>query len=70
MPRSSHVRAERQHVAGAVRLVPDRLAGRQRDRPRIAEAAHAAQRAEVVVERAVLLHQDDDVLDVLDGAGR
>src|SRR5690606_15379435 len=35
----------------------------------VAEAAHAHERAEVVVERAVLLHQDDDVLDVLDGAG-
>ncbi len=36
---------------------------------RIAVAAHAAQGAEVVVEGAVFLHQDDDVLDVLDGPG-
>ena len=41
----------------------------QRDGARVAEAAHAAQRAEVVIERAVLLHQDDDVLDVVDRAG-
>ena len=34
------------------------------DGARIAEAAHAPQRAEVVIERPVLLHQDDDVLDV------
>ena len=63
---------ERQDVAigvAGVRLVPDALAGRQLDRARIAEAAHAAQRAEVVIERAVLLHQEDDVLDVVDGAG-
>jgi hypothetical protein len=36
---------------------------------RIAEAADAAQAPEVVIERAVLLHQDDDVRDVLDAAG-
>ena len=37
---------------------------------RIAEPAHAAQHAEVVVEGAVLLHQHDDVLDVLQRASR
>ena len=56
-------------VRPCVRLVQDRLAARQRHRPRVAEAAHAAQGAEVVVEGAVLLHQDDDVLDVLERAG-
>ena len=35
----------------------------------ITEAANTAERAEVVVEGAVLEHQDDDVLDVFDGAG-
>ena len=49
-------------------LVPYRLAARKRHRPRIAEAAHAAQAAEVVIERAVLLHQDHHVLDVFQGA--
>ena len=39
------------------------------DRARVGEAAHAAQGTEYLVERVVLLHQDDDVLDVLDGAG-
>ena len=58
------VRVERQDVARAVRLVPDRLAAGQGHRARVAEAAHAAQRAEVVVERAVLLHEHHDVLDV------
>src|SRR5581483_11970372 len=41
----------------------------QGNRVRVAEAAYAAQRPEVVVEGAVLLHEDDDVLDVLDAAG-
>ncbi len=36
---------------------------------RIAVAAHAAQRAEVMIERAIFLHQEDDVLDVIDRAG-
>jgi hypothetical protein len=35
---------------------------------RVAETAHAAQHSEVVVERTVLLHQDDHVLDVGDAA--
>ena len=35
----------------------------------VAEAAHARQSAEVVVERTVFLHQDDDVPDIHDGAG-
>lgn len=63
-------RAERQdfaHAAGQ-RLVPDRLARGQRDGARVAIPTHAAQRAEVVVERAVFLHQDHDVLDVLNAA--
>ncbi|MNQ75757.1 hypothetical protein D3C85_905620 [compost metagenome] len=52
-----------------VDLLPDVASLGQRNREAIAEATHAHQRTEVVVERAVLLHQDDDVLDVLDGAG-
>ena len=35
------------------------------DRARIGEAAHTAKRAEMMIERSVLLHQDDDVLDIL-----
>jgi hypothetical protein len=68
-------RTERQHIAGLggdafrERLIPHGVAGGQRDGARVAKAAHAAQRAEVVVERAVFLHQNDDVLDVLDAAG-
>ncbi len=69
-----HLRAEREDLlAGGVRLVPDRLSARKGDRAWVAEAAHALHRAEVVVERTVLLHQHDDVLDVLEspgGAGR
>ena len=61
-----HLGPERQEYVVAVRLVPDRVAGGQRHRTGVAEAAYPAQRAEVVVERPVLLHQEDDVLDVLD----
>ena len=63
---------EGQHVAVGIRrvgLMPDALARGQLDRARVAEAAHAAQRAEIVIEGAVLLHHEDDVLDVVDGAG-
>ena len=49
-------------------LVPDRLAGRQKDGSRIGKAADTIQRAEVMIEGAVLLHQDDDVFDVEDAA--
>jgi hypothetical protein len=56
-------------LAGGVVLLPDLAAAGQRDGEAIAEAAHAAQRAEVLVEGAVFLHQDHHVLDVLDGAG-
>ena len=69
-PRLSAVRPEGQRLlARGVRLVEDRLAAGQRGRARVAEAADAAQGAEVVVEGAVLLHQDDDVLDVLERPG-
>ena len=59
------------HARGVlVRLLEHRVARSvQPHRARIAEAAHAAERAEVVVERPVLLHQDDDVLHVLDRSG-
>ncbi len=36
------------------------------DRAWVIEAAHAVKSAEVMVEGAVLLHQDNDVLDILD----
>ena len=60
---------ERQDLPGAVRLVPHRPAVRQGHRGGVAEAAHTAQRAEVVVEGAVLLHQDHDVVHVPQSAG-
>ncbi len=50
-------------------LAPDRGAAGQALRARIAQTPHAVQRAEVVIERAVLLHEDHDVLDVHDRAG-
>src|SRR5260370_5546794 len=51
------------------RLVPDALAPRLESGMRIAEDTHATQRPEVMVERAVLLHQDHDVLDIIDCPG-
>jgi hypothetical protein len=51
-------------LAGGIALLPHVQPLRQRNGEAIAEAAHAHERAEVVVERAVLLHQDHDVLDV------
>src|SRR5205085_1276886 len=36
---------------------------------RIVEAAHSVQRAEVMVEGPILLHENNDVLNILDGAG-
>ena len=47
-------------------LLPHRIAIRQPDGTRIVETAHAVQRAEVVIERAIFLHQDHHVLDVVD----
>jgi hypothetical protein len=41
-----------------------------RDRKAIAKAAHAGQGAEVVIERAIFLHQDHDVFDIADRAVR
>jgi hypothetical protein len=58
--------SERGHDGIAVGLEPHRLSARQGHRMRIAESAHAAQRAEVVIEGPVLLHQHHYVLDVPD----
>jgi hypothetical protein len=55
-------REKGEHVG--IELVERRPAG-DRGHVGMVEAAHAEQRAEVMVERAVLLHQDHDVLDVL-----
>lgn len=60
---------EGQHFAEEFGLVPDALAVRQGCRSGVAETAYAAQRAEVVVEGAVLLHEDDDMLDVAQRTG-
>jgi len=64
----SDVRMERQNVLAASWLVEDAFAGRKRDRMGVAVTAYAAHRPEIVVERAVLLHQHHDVLHVADRA--
>ena len=56
-------------TVAAVGLIPDGIAGGQGNGAGVAEAADAAERTEVVIERAVLLHHEDDVFDVIDGAG-
>ena len=70
----ARVQAERQHgaraaVSAVVVLRPDAAAfvfgaGGNRNGEAVAEAAHAGQAAEIMVERAVLLHEDHDVFDV------
>jgi hypothetical protein len=62
---------ERQQVAvrvARVRLLEDAVAVRQLDRVGVAEAAHPGERPEVLVEAPVLLHQEHDVLDVVNAA--
>jgi hypothetical protein len=44
--------------------MPHGISGWQGDRPWITEPPHALERAEVMIEGAILLHQDHDMLDV------
>ena len=71
---SPGVEVERAQVAlgvARVRLPEHRAAARQPDRGRVGEAPDPGHRAEVMVEAAILLHRDDDVLDVAErAAGR
>jgi hypothetical protein len=55
-------------TALAIGLIKDRTAGRQGNGSWIGEAAYTIQRTEVMIERPVLLHEDDDVFDVRDAA--
>ncbi len=57
-------------AAAQVRLVEGSPAAGQVARRAVGEAPHPAQGAEVVVEAAVLLHEDHHVPDVGEGAGR
>src|SRR6185437_12367097 len=50
-------------------LVEHRFTRRQHRGVRVAESTNAPQRAEVVVKGAVLLHQENDMLHVLNGSG-
>src|SRR5215472_237493 len=63
---------ERQHIAigiARVRLMKDAFTGGKLDRSRVSKAAHPTQHPKIVIERAVLLHHKDHVLDVIDCAG-
>ena len=57
-------------TAITIGLVPDRLAGRLKGGSGIGKAADTIQRAEVMIEGTVLLHQDDDVLGIHVGRTR
>lgn len=65
--RRGRIQVERELVADRVggRLMKDGLAAREGERSRILKSAHAAQRAEVLVEGAVLLAEHHHVLDRL-----
>ncbi len=56
-------------AAGGVGLMPDRQPGRQGDGARIVKAAYARQGAKIVIEGAILLHEDHHVFDIGQGAG-
>ena len=56
-------------VARAVGLPPDRAIVGQGDGMAIAKTPHPFERAEIMIEGPVFLHQDDDMLHVLDRAG-
>ena len=45
-------------------LLPYAAIGGKHEGPGVAEAAHASQAAEVMIERAVFLHEDHHVLDI------
>ena len=62
-------RMERQQITIVIRLVPNRVSVRQIDCSVITISTHAAERAVVVIERTVLLHHNDDVLNIIDCAG-
>ena len=67
-PELGRSRMKRQEIATAVGLIPHGPSRGEDDRPRVAISPHAAKGAEVMIERAILLRENDDVLDVLDGA--
>ena len=56
----------RQYVAAAVWLVKITVPILKEQRIAIGESAHAFQRAEIMIERAVLLHENDNVSDIVD----
>ncbi len=64
-----NVEAERQaHLPRRIALVPGGGAVGQGCGVRIGKAAHPRKGTEIMIERAILLHQDDDVLDIHDRA--
>ncbi len=60
---------ERQQIAIVIRLVPNGISVGQINGAIITEAAHAAQGSIIMIKRAVLLHHNDDVFNIIDGPG-
>lgn len=59
------IEMKRQHTAASrVRLLPDRCAVWQADGTWIVKAAYPGQGAKVMIERAVFLHEDDDMANI------
>jgi hypothetical protein len=69
---ASGIEPERQHPASILRvgLGEDRTAVGQGHRTCIVKAAHSGQCAEVMVEGTVLLHQENEMVDVAQRGGR
>jgi hypothetical protein len=64
-----HVETKRWDFSRAVALVPDRLSALERNDEPVAESADPSHRAEAVVERTILEHEDHDMLYVVDCPG-
>ena len=63
------VKMKRRDLPDSVGLMPDRFAALQRNRMAVPKASHSLHSSKVVIKRAIFLHQNDNVLDVFDGAG-
>src|ERR1051326_8736798 len=61
---------ERQHIICALGLMHYAVPVSQHQRVEIIETADALKRSKVVVKRMILLHQNDDMLHILDGPRR
>src|SRR5665213_1026020 len=59
---------QHQPMGRRIVLVEDRPPAELADRRRVVEAAHPGKRAEIMIERAIFLGQDDEMIDVAKAA--